>query len=222
MSDVITIYCPSCGSKLNAKTALIGQTRNCPKCQTPVFIQEPPPILADTTVSGSLTPIQFNDPVMRPVADGPAVGEGTAVIENLPERLQFRNRYFVLGADRLVAVWEINKGWQVNTGNGFSPVKMCIQAIPDQGTFQFVELVISSPDDGVSLGGIPSELHIFKVSMRGALTALYRDAGEILHKVDGPGELTALQKNLLLNHLRQIYMYDTLAQAKEILAYLNG
>lgn len=223
--DLITIYCPSCGSKLNAKAALIGQTRNCPKCKAPVLIQEttqtakpePPP-----PVNGNATPIIVHNPVMRPIADGPAVGEGDAIIEHLPDRLQFRNRYFVLGTDRLIAVWEINKGWQVNTGNGFTPVKMCIQAIPDQGTFQFVELVVGSPDDGTSLVGIPTELHIFRVAVRGALTSLYRDADEILHKVEANDKLTKLQRNLLLNYLRKIYMFDILAQAHNVVEYLNG
>lgn len=208
--DLITLYCPSCGSKLNAKTALIGQTRNCPKCQTPVLIQEP-----------KITPIEVHDPVMRPLSDAPPVGQGNVPIENLPERLQFRNRYFVLGADRLIAIWEASKGWQINIGNGFTPAKMAIQAIPDQGTFHLVELVVCPPDISVSAGGIPSELHIFRMSVRGALTSLYRDAGEILRKVESADQLTKLQRGLLLNYLRQIYMFDVLAEAQDVMNYLN-
>ena len=36
---MLQITCPNCHSKLNAKEKLIGQTRNCPKCKTPVLIK---------------------------------------------------------------------------------------------------------------------------------------------------------------------------------------
>jgi hypothetical protein len=57
--------------------------------------------------------------------------------------------------------------------------------------------------------------------MRGALTSLFRDDGEILHKVDSVGKLTKNQKNLLLNYLRQNFMYEVLAEAHEVVAFLS-
>ena len=216
------IVCKNCGSKLTAKAALIGQTRNCPKCQAPVLIRRDEPTVSDVgkVVAGS-TPIILNEPSINPVKTGPSLGEGIGIIENLPQRLAFRNRYFVLGSDRIVAAWETGKGWQINVGSGFSPAKKNIQAIPDQGTFQLVELVISAVNDETTLGGIPTSVNVFKISARGALTALYRDEGEILNRVDSAGELTNLQKSLLLGHLRQIFMYETLAEARELMNYLS-
>lgn len=38
---MIRIICPGCGSKLNAKEKLVGQTRPCPKCGQPIMIATP-------------------------------------------------------------------------------------------------------------------------------------------------------------------------------------
>jgi hypothetical protein len=206
MSDLFQIICPSCGSKLNAKINLIGQTRNCPKCREPVLIQR--------GNSQEQTSITVNEPSIVTVQTGPTLSDGTLQIENLPKQLEFRNRYLIVGTDRIVATWETGKGWQVNVGNGFASAKRNFSAIPDQGNFVLVELVIA-------LTGIPAGLHVFSISMRGALTSLFRDDGEILHKVDSVGKLTKNQKNLLLNYLRQNFMYEVLAEAHEVVTFLS-
>ena len=200
------IFCQSCGSKLNAREELIGQTRNCPKCSQPVFIQRE-----------TVTPISVNEPSITEIPVGPRIGEVGGFIEGLPERLEYRNRYFIVGSDRMIAVWEPGKSWQINAGNGFAPAKKNPNAIPDQGTFALVELVIGSPEDGSRL----ETLKIFKVSVRGALTSLYRDEGEILRKADGPGQLTKHQKNVLMNHLQRQFMYEALAEAVEVRRILS-
>ncbi len=214
------IFCKSCGSKLNAREDLIGQTRNCPKCSQPILIQReeaPTESAASAESTEPTTPIIVNAPTITDVPMGPKLGEIGGYIEGLPERLEYRNRYFVIGTDRIIALWEPGKGWQINVGNGFASAKKNPAAIPDQGTFAFVELVVEPPEEGDRL----KELKIFKVSIRGALTALYRDDGEILHKVDSPCELTKSQKNALMNHLQRNFMFEILAEAKEIVAYLT-
>jgi hypothetical protein len=207
MSDLFQIICPSCGSKLNAKVGLIGQTRNCPKCREPVLIQR-------CDLQQEQTPITVNEPSIVTVQTGPTLSNGTNLIENLPKQLNFRNHYLIVGSDRIIATWETGKGWQVNVGNGFASAKRNFSAIPDQGNFVLVELVIAST-------GIPASLHVFNISIRGALTSLFRDESEILHKVDGVGKLSKNQKNLLLNHLRQHFMYEVLAEAREVVTFLN-
>jgi len=202
------IFCPSCGAKLNAREEIIGQTRNCPKCSQSVLIQRE---------EESVTPITVNVPSITEIVVGPKIGEVGGAIDGLPERLEYRHRYYIVGADRMIAVWEPGKSWQINIGNGFAPAKKNPNAIPDQGTFVFVELVIGSSEDGNRL----ETLKIFKISMRGALTSLYRDEGEILHKVDGPGQLTKNQKNVLMNHLQRNFMYEALAEAVEIRKILS-
>ncbi|MDR0705157.1 MAG: hypothetical protein LBF88_09220 [Planctomycetaceae bacterium] len=201
------IICPSCGSKLNAKVGLIGQTRNCPKCREPVLIQHDVPPEQTTLIT-------VNEPSIVPVQTAPVWGNGTNRIENLPEQLEFRNRYLIVGSNRIIATWENRKGWQVNVGNGFASAKRNFSAIPDQGNFVLVELIIDS-------AGIPAGLHVFSISVRGALTSLFRDEDEILHKVNGVGKLSKNQKNLLLNHLRQHFMYEVLAKAREVVTFLS-
>ena len=191
MSETFQIRCPSCNSKLNAKASLIGQTRNCPKCQTPIVIQQrfdldapvPPP--SDPTESS----------VQRP-------------------QLDFRYRYFVLDVDRLVAAWEASTGWLVNVGSGYASAPSNLSAIPDQGEFAFVEMTMES--------GLPHKLYISKISSRGALTVLCRDAEEILTKLEEPIELTAAQKDALLRYLRQMYMSAVLDGAGEVITYLTS
>ena len=197
------ILCPSCGAKLNAREEIVGQTRNCPKCSQPVLIQPE---------EGPVTPITVNVPSITDVPVGPRIGEVGGAIAGLPERLEYRHRYYVVGPERMIAVWEPGKSWQINIGNGFAPAKKNPNAIPDQGTFAFVELVIGAPEDGNRL----ERLKIFKISIRGALTSLYRDEGEILHKVDGPAQLTKNQKNVLMSYLQRNFMYEALAEAAEI------
>ncbi|MDR2441425.1 MAG: hypothetical protein LBE12_18850 [Planctomycetaceae bacterium] len=206
MSELFQIICPSCGSKLNAKVGLIGQTRSCPKCREPVLIQRNEP--------QEQTPIIVNEPSIVSVQTGPTFSDRTNQIENLPELLEFRNRYLIIGTDRIIATWESGRGWQVNVGNGFASAKRNFSAIPDQGSFVLVELVIDSV-------GIPVELHVFSISVRGALTSLFRDESEILHKVDSVGKLTKTQKTLLLNHLRQSFMFEVLSKAQEIVTLLS-
>ena len=194
MSEVFQIRCPSCGSKLNAKVSLIGQTRNCPKCQTPIVIQQP---------------VASEEPAL----ESPETIEALESSVRAPQ-LEFHNRYFILGLDRLVAIWEGGKGWHVNVGTGFAPARTNFSAIPDQGVFAFVEMTMDS--------GVPQQLLISKIAVRGALTVLFRDAHAILGKLEEPVDLSVMQKDVLLRHLRQMFMASVLDEAVEVVAYLTS
>jgi len=197
MSETFQIFCPSCNSKLNAKVSLEGQTRDCPKCKTPVLIQR----YFDLDDPGEKSP-------------EPAVtGTDAAAADHVRVRqLEFHNRYFILGLDRVVAVWEGSKGWHVNVGTGFAPARSNMTAIPDNGIFAFVEMVMES--------GIPQKLEISKISSRGALIAIYRDANAILGKLEEHVDLTVVQKDVFLRHLRQMFMSSVLDSADDVIAYL--
>ena len=194
MSEIFQIYCPSCNSKLNAKSSLEGQTRNCPKCKTPVLIQRH---------------FDLDDPIVQSQDAADAMTDYVR-----PMQLEFQNRYFILGLDRLVAVWDGNKGWHVNVGSGFAPVRTNMSAIPDQGVFAFVEMVINE--------GIPQKLQISRISSRGALTVLFRDAHAILGKLEEHVELTVAQKDVLLRYLRQIFMSNVLDGTNDVIIYLTS
>jgi len=189
MSETFQIFCPSCNSKLNAKVSLEGQTRNCPKCKTPVLIQ------------------RYYE------LDDPATESPETVSSVRIPQLEFHNRYFILGLDRIVAVWEGSKGWHVNVGTGFAPARSNMGAIPDQGVFAFVEMLMEA--------GIPQKLIISKISTRGALTVLFRDAHAILGKLEEHVDLTVAQKDVFLRHLRQMFMSSVLDSADDVIAYLT-
>ena len=192
MSETFQIFCPSCNSKLNAKASLEGQTRNCPKCKTPILIRQH---------------VDLDDPAVA-LPESAAADAGSV----RPQQLEFQNRYFVISFDRVIAVWEGSKGWLVNVGSGFVPARSNMTAVPDQGTFAFVEMKMEV--------GIPQKLEISKISTRGALTVLYRDAHGILGKLEEPVDLTAAQKDALLRHLRQMFMSSVLDNADEVITYL--
>jgi hypothetical protein len=192
MSEIFQIRCPACNSKLNAKASLIGQTRNCPKCQTPILIQQ-----------------HFD--LDKPAAAPPDAITANSASLRAPQ-LVFQHRYFILGPDQLIAVWEGSQGWRVNAGSGFVPARTNMGMIPDQGVFAFVEMTMDA--------GIPLKLLISKISSRGALTVLFRDDHAILEKLEEPVDLTVEQKNILLYHLRQMFMSNVLDDAREVINYL--
>ncbi|MDR1483922.1 MAG: hypothetical protein LBT09_03765 [Planctomycetaceae bacterium] len=209
-SDVFQIICSNCGSKLNAKVAIIGQTRNCPKCKNPVLIQRPEPLQNPVSIT-------TNTPTITQTAILPSIGVAGRKIDNLPDRLDYHNRYIVIGSDRIVAVWESGRGWQVNVGNGFASAKKNVAAIPDQGTYAFAELVISNAENSMATVGSPTAIHIFKISIRGALTALYRDESEILRKIDCECNLTKNQQTILWHYLTRNFNAETIAPSRAII-----
>ncbi len=216
-NELFQILCPNCDCKLNAKTSLIGQTRNCPKCGQPVLIVLP----NTTTVNMEMNTAggAAESGIVLPPLENQLGPQG--ILENLPTRLEFQNRYLILNPDRVIAIWETGKGWQINVGNGFASAKKNVAAIPDQGTFAFVELVIGKPNaEGLFVGG-PRDLHVFQISARGALTSLYRDDNEILNKIDRPTFLNIMQKSALSNYLRQQFMGEALLEADAIFAALS-
>ena len=82
---MIRVTCPNCGSKLNAKNELAGQTRKCPKCAQPIQIVADAP--ADTDVVGldehpSDQHVQVDREERLPVLD-------------VPERLNRDNHYLI-------------------------------------------------------------------------------------------------------------------------------
>ena len=199
MSETFQLYCPSCNSKLNAKVSAIGQTRNCPKCNASILIQQQ--FVLDEPVK---------EPAITELAEGISANPNSVRIP----QLEFNNRYFIISSDRIIAIWEGSKGWHVNVGSGFAPARSNPTAIPDQGVFAFVEMVMES--------GIPHKLVISKISTRAALVVLTRDANEILGKLEEHVDLTLAQKDVLLRHLRQMFMSTVLDNADEVIAYLTS
>ena len=201
---VLVVYCASCGSKLNAKEELRGQTRKCPKCGQPVLIDDKPtePV-SQYKQTGGITQTQLTGPTIE-----------DEHIEK-PSRLDFANRYFIVGYDRLIAVWEAGKGWRVNVGAGFALAKQNVGAIPDQGTFTLVELLVDEARN-------PVDMRLYKITKRGALTALYRDESEVLNSIEGIGSLSKAQKAVLVSYMRKNFMQSFFDSEPRIMQYLTN
>ncbi len=65
MNDAIRVTCGECGATLKGSAKLIGHTVKCPKCQSPVTIQSPPP------VSTAADPLAADPLVADPFAADP-------------------------------------------------------------------------------------------------------------------------------------------------------
>ncbi len=196
----IRIVCKSCGSKIDAKDELLGQTRRCPKCRNPILIQPEPVQTSVGTVD-----------VKSPEID---VNEHLKV-----RRLRPDNLYVVLGTDREIAYWKANEGWFVNVGNGFEAIKRAPDKLPDVGSFVLVQGYVAQTAEGRRLKG----LRFSKLSGRGVLKPLvYGSEADILEKANESAVPTGAQKRMLLQHIRKHYFFEFTDDAPEIIEYLQG
>jgi len=136
----------------------------------------------------------------------------------LPTKLNYDCKYMILNQDRILATWDVGQGWLVNVGTGFVPAKRNPASIPDQGTFAFVELVMTRLNEGLRLTG----MNIYKISSRAALMALTRTDDEICSKIDGPEPLSRTQKASLIVYMRKNFMSEFLSQAEPVMEYLSN
>ncbi|MGL6225606.1 MAG: hypothetical protein ACRC10_03155 [Thermoguttaceae bacterium] len=206
----IRIRCQHCQSRIDARDDLLGQTRNCPKCRQPILIvpeHGPEQKSLSVSVPNANTTSGFGLETSAPVTG-----------ELLPVKLKFTNRYFVLNAERVLAYWEKSQGWMFNVGAGFSQARRNMSAIPDQGTFVLIELQIEEGANGQTIAG----MRMYRLSQRGALTAIARLEDEILGKIDGPASLSKLQKVCFLGYLRKNFMGNFLSNASSLIEYLTN
>ncbi len=206
----IRVICGSCGSKIDAKDELRGQTRRCPKCRQPILIEpaaqpqapKPQPVKAASTASGS----DASD------AAAPAT-EGLKMRRLRPDDL-----YFVVGSDKLVAYWKSGEGWMLNVGNGFSQVKRSPGLIPDLGEFVLAEGRVAQTDNGRRL----KAMRFWSLTGRGVLLALGRAETEILEKAQFPTVPNGSQKRFILDQIRKLYFRDFTDDALEIVEFLTS
>ncbi len=205
---MIRVSCPNCGSKLNAKDELAGQTRQCPKCAQPVHI------VADAA----------GDP-----ADGIGLDESlsdehvhVATEEHLPtvhlpERLNRDSHYLICDKTHLVAAWENNgSGWMLKMGAGFLGARRSRENLPTMGDFKLVELKFAITPDGKRLSGLAS----YQLVTRWALTVLDQGDDPIVEKITGPGFLNRDQKNAVRQSLKDQFMRPVWENAAKVLEYL--
>lgn len=206
----IRVVCRSCGSKIDAKDELRGQTRRCPKCRQPILIV---PESGAAPASSATKIVPKVVPVPSATTDS-ADAESTLKVR----RMRPDNLYVILGPDREIARWKANEGWFVNAGNGFSAAKRAPERIPDTGEYVLAEGYVAHTDAGRRL----KALRFWSLTGRGVLSALLRTETEILEKAKFPTTLSGSQKKFLLKHIRDNYFYEFTDDAPEIVEFLTS
>ena len=206
---MIRLTCPHCGSRLNAKDELAGQTRKCPKCAEPVLIVVDPPASpagADPHEAPSDSQVKV------------ATEEGLPSLD-LPERLNRDSYYLICDRARLVATWANNgSGWMMKTNAGLISAKRNREKLPAEGDFKLVELKFTMTPEGKRLAGLTS----YQLATRWALTVLDQGDEPIVKKITGYGCLNQDLKNVVRQALRDQFMRQVWEDAATVLEYLGN
>jgi hypothetical protein len=204
---MIRVICPNCGSKLDAKDEIAGQTRKCPKCRHPVAIPSPGvrPAIPEPGRDGS--------PGSR--AEPPP--ESPVRHFAVPERLVAHNRYLICDRTKVFAVWEGgSEGWLLCTDFGYTSVARHADKLPSQGDFKLVELRMSIEHEKPLLRA----LVVYQLARRWALTTLVRGDDAILKTIIGPGSLNRQQKSAVRKYLGERMMREVWGDNQPVLEYL--
>lgn len=204
---MIRVTCSGCGSKLNAKDELAGQTRKCPKCGQ--LIEIPKPAESPDTIA-----VALDESVVQHVE---APSEIALPTKHFPERLVRLNRYLILDKAKVFAAWENNgNGWMLKTGFGFVQASRNHEQLPAQGNFTLVEMQMCLTDDGLHLDG----LVCYKLAQRWALTNLDKADDKILKSIVAFGSLNKDQKAAVQKALRELFMRHVWEGAHDVLDFL--
>ena len=220
---MIRIQCPDCGSTLNAQPSLIGQTRKCPKCGTPIQIAEPSPLAPTGSEVGGESTSPLSSSESGAAADGASVAQPATdealPVHHWPERLDRTNVYLICGRAKPAALWQNNgEGWMLKTNAGYVSAPRNRDQLPSQGDFRLVELKLESKESGRHLIG----LGVYQLAARWALTSLERGDDAICAKITGPGGLNKDQKNLVRNAIKELFMHQIWERADRVLEYLGS
>ena len=209
---MIQFTCPNCRTRLQAKPALLGHVRKCPKCAQSVRIVADP----DTAAApDSADAIPLDDAL--PDQTVVAATEEHLPTRKPPERLNRESHYLICDKTHLVAAWENNgNGWMIKSGASFIPAKRNRDRLPAQGEFQLVELKFRMTPEGKRLVGIACH----QLAPHWALTTLDQGDDLILEKVTGPGCLNRDQKAAVRLIFKEQFMRPVWEQAAQVLDFL--
>jgi hypothetical protein len=136
----------------------------------------------------------------------------------ISRELNVHSKYCICTEERLVATWEIGKGWAYNAGTGFVNAAKNSNIIPETGDFTLVEIAVEEADDGVKR---PSHVKAYELTSRRALPAIAQGDNPILEKITSEKTLSKIQKGLVLDFLRTVYMPDFLYESKGLIHFLR-
>src|SRR3972149_4924976 len=200
---MIRIICPSCGSKLNAKPKLVGQTRPCPKCRKPVVIVAPEAVDEQQSI-----PLDESDPARFGLGSKKGLPS-----QHVLKKLDRNNRYWICDHAHVIATWANGgKGWMLKTTSGMISASRNRDKVPNQGNFVFVELKMAPPETGMKLQGITT----YQLSNRWALPSITEGDDRICGKITGYGSLTKPQKCVIRLAIREQFMHEIWEDATKV------
>lgn len=223
--ETIKVRCPGCQVVMKAKADYAGRVIKCPACKTPFIVPKAdgdglePPIhvlmkLADIEAKKQT---EAEEEASIPHVEIIEV-EAIQRVEH-PVKLDRTNRYMVLDGTRLLAYWDLKKGWQLGTtGGSLVPVKGNTDMLPQQGDFRLIELQMAD-DGGISR---VAGLRIFQLAKQYSLTKLRGDENAILATITGTTGLMHSHKKILMQAFKNHFPRAAWAENKAIYDYLLG
>ncbi|MDO4424645.1 MAG: hypothetical protein Q4D17_02630 [Planctomycetia bacterium] len=133
-----------------------------------------------------------------------------------PKRLEPQFRYLILDQERLLAVWQMENGWQVNDGSRLISAKRNAQILPKQGDFRFLELQLGTVDEEFRI----TKMRIFQLARQYSVSKIALDENEVLSTIIGAASLTRSQKSTLLQGLKKYFMRSVWADSPAIYDFL--
>jgi len=223
MSETISIVCPHCSARLNAKAALIGQRRPCPKCKKEILIAPAP--TEDDTAEKKTSGAEGNNGRLGSSGEGGLANQiAAAAAEGLTShrfllRLNRHHLYYICDRSKVFASWENNgQGWQVRAQNGMVSAVRNQHLLPQQGDFRLVEIHTEHTPEGIRLRG----LTCYRLADRWALRSLARGDDEIVEKIVDYAGLNRDQKNAIRFALRERFMHDVWQHAGPLTDFLGN
>jgi len=203
---MIRVKCPGCGTPLDARDDLAGQTRNCPRCEEPIEIPGTP--AGESQPTEELTPIIFYSEAAQRLPT-----------KKFLDRLCRTNRYLICDKTMLLATWRNDgAGWMVRTPSGFVPARRDSQSLPHYGNFVLVELEMAQTDEGLRLAAINS----FQLATRFAMTKLDKGDDDIVQSIVDYGCLSREQKFAVRQALKEEFLREVWGENPEVLDYLSN
>ncbi|NLE37245.1 MAG: hypothetical protein GX621_04395 [Pirellulaceae bacterium] len=215
---MIRVRCPGCGSHLNAKEKLAGQTRKCPKCGSPVTIPDVQPDEPKVAAAPASQPAARSTAAPTPIVyANPA--ETLLPAKSRLERLDRTNRYLICDKTMVVAMWRNDgRGWMVRGASGYISARRNSESLVSEGFFVLVELEMAETDEGIRLAAINS----YQLSSRFAMTKLDKGDDEIVQAVTEPGCLNREQKFAVRQALQDQFMREVWRGSDEVVDYLSN
>lgn len=232
--EALRVRCFSCHVGMRIKGEHAGKLKKCPACGTVFLVPRhggealPPP---ETTLKSSRRKEEKTENKAEKISEPPAASEVATLPPSIqpdmpesimpveqPKRLEPRNRYLVLDSQKVVAFWQLEKGWQVFHEGKWVPVKRQPQLLPKQGDFRLVELDFTPEGENIYL----TRLRIYQLAQQYSISKLAGDDTAILSTITRSAGLLGPQKRAIMDFLKTQFMRETWTHTTSIYDFLLG